>query len=110
MQLAADERRPKSLLRLLKAQVSSLSLRMVEERECGSQSGANARSRWDVPASRSSTRMAADPVYVFESRRSRSGESRRRRFLRNEPNPSAANEAALDPPWSPRAGTAVARG
>jgi hypothetical protein len=22
-------------------------------------------------------------------------------FLRNEPNPSAANEAALDPPWSP---------
>jgi hypothetical protein len=45
MQLAADERRPKSLLRLLKAQVSSSSERTVVERVCGSQSGANAPNR-----------------------------------------------------------------
>jgi hypothetical protein len=78
MQLAADERRPKSLLRPLKVRVSSLSERTAEEPACGSRSGANAPNRCECAGSSSSTRTVADRACVFESCQSRSGEKLKR--------------------------------
>ena len=44
-------------------------------------------------ASSSSTRTVTDPVCAFGSRQGRSGENRRRGFLRNEPNFPGETEA-----------------
>jgi len=75
MQLAADERRPKSLLRLLKAEVSSLSARTVVERECGSRSGANAPNNCECAGVGFIYENGADQTCVFGCRQSISGEN-----------------------------------
>src|SRR6476646_5837447 len=59
-ELAADEKRPKSLSPRLKVQVSNLSPRMAVALECGSLSEANGRSRWPICSDRFRRRETED--------------------------------------------------
>ena len=55
----------------------------------------NDDARLHTSASNSSTRTVADPAFGFGNRQSRSGE-KRRRFLRNEPNPLSSSDRSVE--------------